>query len=157
MSRVAAIAVVHEILSQAFDEEVAFDDVADRILHMVGEVAATSGIVVARREGSFELIPADVATSLSLVMTELCQNAVEHGLHASSGTVIVRPRREEGRLILEVLDDGVGLPPASELTGRESLGLSIVRTLINDMGGSFNLGPNPEGRGTRARVVVSLR
>ncbi len=157
MSRVAAIAVVHDTLSQAFDEEVAFDDVADRILHMVGEVAATSGIVVARREGSFELIPADVATSLSLVMTELCQTAVEHGLHSSSGTVIVRPQRDDGHLVLDVLDDGVGLPPASELNGRESLGLSIVRTLVTDMGGSFSLGPNPEGRGTLAEVIVSLR
>ncbi|WP_446921466.1 histidine kinase dimerization/phosphoacceptor domain -containing protein, partial [Klebsiella pneumoniae] len=56
--RVASIAVVHEILSQNFDEEVAFDEIADRILHRVGDVAASSGEVIARREGSFGMINA---------------------------------------------------------------------------------------------------
>ncbi|MGB7962935.1 MAG: histidine kinase N-terminal domain-containing protein, partial [Propionicimonas sp.] len=72
MKRVAAIAVVHEILSQAFDSTVQFDDVADRLLRMVGDVATTGGKVRMVREGSFGYVPADVATSLSLVLTELC-------------------------------------------------------------------------------------
>ena len=41
MSRVAAIAIVHETLSQAFDEVVDFDKVADGLLRMVVDVAAT--------------------------------------------------------------------------------------------------------------------
>ena len=43
MSRVASIAIVHETLSQAFDEIVEFDRVADGLLRMVGDVAATGG------------------------------------------------------------------------------------------------------------------
>jgi hypothetical protein len=41
-SRVASIAIVHETLSQAFDEIVEFDRVADGLLRMVGEVAAST-------------------------------------------------------------------------------------------------------------------
>ena len=48
MSRVAAIAIVHETLSQAFDEVVDFDRVADGLLRMVVDVAAT-GSTVPRR------------------------------------------------------------------------------------------------------------
>src|SRR5580765_414827 len=64
MSRVASIAIVHETLSQAFDEIVEFDRVADELLRMVGDVAASWGSVSAIREGSFGLLSAGVATSL---------------------------------------------------------------------------------------------
>ena len=80
MSRVASIAIVHETLSQAFDEIVEFDRVADGLLRMVGDVASSWGGVSAVRRGSFGLLSADVATSLAMIITELCQNAVEHGL-----------------------------------------------------------------------------
>ncbi|HEY5844650.1 MAG TPA: histidine kinase N-terminal domain-containing protein, partial [Mycobacterium sp.] len=102
MKRVGAIAVVHEILSQAFDTSVKFDDVADRLLRMVVDVAATGGPVQLKREGTFGYVPADVATSLSLVLTELCQNAIEHGLGEERGVVWVKPRQSEGLLVVEV-------------------------------------------------------
>ena len=51
MSRVSSIAIVHETLSQAFDEIVEFDRVADGLLRMVGDVAASWGGVSAVRRG----------------------------------------------------------------------------------------------------------
>ncbi|WP_341728094.1 histidine kinase N-terminal domain-containing protein [Brooklawnia sp.] len=153
--RVQSIAAVHEILSQGFDEAVPFDQIADRILLMVGDVASAAGQVGAGREGSFGSIPGDIATSLSLVMTELCQNAIEHGLLSSNGTVIVHAVHEGDHLILEVIDDGAGLPDNFDLTSASSLGLSIVTTLINDLGGSFSL-RNNDDQGSTARVELDL-
>lgn len=154
MKRVAAIAVVHEILSQAFDSAVKFDDVADRLLRMVGDVAATGGKVRMVREGSFGYVPADVATSLSLVLTELCQNAVEHGLRDQSGEVLVRPLQEDGELVVEVTNFGEPLPEGFRITSSTSLGLSIVSTLVADLGGQFTLAT--EGEATTATVRVPL-
>ncbi len=156
MKRVTSIAVVHEILSQAFDTTVQFDDVADRLLRMVGDVAATGGKVKMVREGSFGFVPAEVATSLSLVLTELCQNAVEHGLRDSSGSVWVRPRQADGELMVEVVIAGEPLPPDFSLGSSTSLGLSIVRTLVDDLGGQFTLEPGVDGLGTKATVRVPL-
>jgi two-component sensor histidine kinase len=158
VSRVAAIAVVHETLSQSYDDAVEFDDVADRMLAMVGGLALTRGDTVqTRREGSFGLVPADVATNLSLVVTELCQNALEHGLaDAHSGLVRVLPHRENARLIVEVIDDGAGLPADFTLEGSRSLGLSIVGTLMADLGGTFELANNAEGRGSRAVITLPI-
>jgi len=157
VSRVQSIAVVHEILSQSYDETVRFDAVADQLLAMVGDMAATSGTVHSQREGSFGLVPADAATALALALTELCQNAVEHGLGASSGTVLVHPTRNGDLLTLEVMNDGVPLPPDFVIDSSSSLGLSIVRTLVEDLGGVFTLENNPDGPGTTARLVVHLR
>ena len=154
MKRVTAIAVVHEVLSQAFDSSVKFDDAADRLLRMVGDVAATGGKVRMVREGSFGYVPADVATSLSLVLTELCQNAVEHGLRGQSGEVIVRPEQENGQLVVEVQNFGEPLPEGFQITNSTSLGLSIVSTLVADLGGEFKLESNAHS--TTATVRVPL-
>ncbi len=156
MKRVGAIAVVHEILSQAFDTSVKFDDVADRLLRMVVDVAATGGPVQLRREGSFGDVPADVATSLSLVLTELCQNAIEHGLGQERGIVWVKPCQDDGRLVVEVTNQGAPLPADFSLSTTNSLGLSIVTTLVDDLGGEFSLTTSDTGVGTVARVAIPL-
>jgi two-component sensor histidine kinase len=156
MSRVASIAIVHETLSQAFDEIVEFDRVADELLRMVGDVAASWGGVLAIREGSFGLLPADVATSLAMIISELCQNAVEHGLAHQSGEVRVVPGRYDERLRMEISDDGRGLPQGFDWRKSRSLGLSIVNTLVAEMEGSFQLGPREAGPGTRAVVEIPL-
>ncbi|HET9648536.1 MAG TPA: histidine kinase N-terminal domain-containing protein [Microlunatus sp.] len=157
MSRVASIAIVHETLSQAFDEVVEFDKVVDGLLRMVGDVATTAAHAVTTREGSFGQVSADVATGLSMVLTELCQNAIEHGLADRPGQVKVVPTRLAGGLLrVEILDDGAGLPPDFDPMKSRSLGLSIVRSLVAEMEGTFDLGPNPAGQGTRAVIEVSL-
>ena len=156
MSRVASIAVVHETLSQTFDEIVEFDRVADELLRMVGDVAASWGGVSAVRKGSFGLLPADVATSLAMIISELCQNAVEHGLAHESGEVRVVPSRCDGRLRMEISDDGRGLPAGFDWRKSRSLGLSIVNTLVAEMEGSFQLGPRQAGSGTQAVVEIPL-
>lgn len=157
MARVSAIAVVHEILSQNFDDEVEFDEVVDRILRMVGDVAASSGRVVARREGSFGKVRADIATPLSLATTELCQNAIEHSLASFSGEVVVHPYRKDGVLFVEISNNGKPLPEGFKLSEhRKSLGLSIVSTLVQDLGGTFTLEDNPGGKGTRATISATL-
>ncbi len=153
-SRVASIAIVHETLSQAFDETVEFDKVADGLLKMVGDVSSTSSGVSARRVGTFGVVSADMATGLSMVVTELCQNAVEHGLGDTSGEVLVLPTRRDGRLRVEISDDGRGLPPDFDWRSSRSLGLSIVNTLVEEMEGTFSIGPRDGAPGTRALFEV---
>jgi two-component system, sensor histidine kinase PdtaS len=156
MSRVASIAIVHETLSQAFDEIVEFDRVADELLRMVGDVAASWGGVSAIREGSFGVLSAEVATSLAMVISELCQNAVEHGLSQRSGEIRVVPTRFDGRLRVEISDDGRGLPDGFDWRKSRSLGLSIVNTLVAEMEGTFELGGHSHGPGTLAVVEIPL-
>src|SRR5919112_1363008 len=150
MSSLEAKVALHDALSQAFDETVEFDKVADGLLKMVGDVSSTSAGVVARRLGTFGVVSADMATGLSMVVTELCQNAVEHGLADGSGEVLVLPSRRDGHLKVEISDDGRGLPAGFDWRQSRSLGLSIVNTLIEEMEGTFEIGPRPDVPGTCA-------
>jgi two-component sensor histidine kinase len=154
--RVASIAVVHEVLSQAPDETAAFDAVADQVLAMCAEVAAPESAVRVVREGAPGLLPAEVATPLALVLTELVQNAVEHGFpDGLDGTVRVCFDRGDDALVVEVLDDGAGLPEGFALGASPRLGLQIVRTLVqSELRGTLVLAQRPEG-GTAATVLLA--
>ncbi len=155
--RVGSIAVVHETLSQGFADEVEFDDVADQLRAMVGDLSAAGGEVASSRVGSFGTISADMATALAMILVEVMQNSIEHGLGGDAGHLTMRVTRTEGRLRIDVDDDGAGLPAGFVLEESSSLGLSIVRTLVDaDLAGTFTLGPCPGG-GTRATVDVPLR
>ncbi|MFL6059610.1 MAG: sensor histidine kinase [Marmoricola sp.] len=146
--RVGAIAVVHETLSQSFEEQVEFDAVADQLIGLVHEVGAHGGSVRLRREGSFGTLSSEAATPLAMVLTEVLQNAMEHGYPGDrAGTVSVLTEKVGTGLRVRVEDDGIGLPDGFDLEASTSLGLSIVRTLVAELGGTLSLGPR-DGGGT---------
>jgi two-component sensor histidine kinase len=157
--RVGSIAVVHETLSTAVEEQVAFDDIADRLGRMVTDVGLAGEHVRVERSGSFGELGSDVATALAMVLTEVVQNAVEHGYGEASdgGLIRVSASRLVGRLHVSVEDDGSGLPHDFDLAASTHLGLSIVRTLVeSELGGQLQIGARPGGRGTRVAVDVPL-
>ncbi|MBN9170372.1 MAG: histidine kinase N-terminal domain-containing protein, partial [Microbacterium sp.] len=81
MRRVSAIAVVHDTLSEGLAQNVDFDDVFDRVLRLVVEVAAGANTRAhTHTTGRFGTLPSGYATPLALALTELVTNAVEHGL-----------------------------------------------------------------------------
>ncbi|EST38640.1 ATPase [Streptomycetaceae bacterium MP113-05] len=157
--RVGSIAIVHETLSQNLDERVEFDEIADRVLAMVAELSP--GRVTGHTTGRFGILDADVATPLSMVLTEVLQNALEHAFGPGEhGTVEVGATRtpgagrEAGRLRVTVCDDGCGLPDEFDPQRSGNLGLQIVRTLVEgELAGTFDMVPAP-GRGTR--VILDL-
>jgi two-component sensor histidine kinase len=160
--RVASIALVHETLSMSNNEAVEFDGIVDRVATAATEVAATAISVKMRREGSFGVLPAEIATSLVMVLNELLINAVEHGFPEDGAPdgdaeVVVAPRRFRKQLHVTVSDNGRGLPDGFRTDANGRLGLQIVRALATgELRGSIELRNRSEG-GTEAFVVVPLR
>ncbi len=159
--RVGSIAMVHETLSRVPDEIVDFDEIAGRVAMMAGEVSAPEIRVTPRLLGEFGLLPALVATPLALVLTELLQNALQHGLSrpgqgTASGFLEISAVRTPGRLTVTVSDNGAGLPAEFDLDSTTSLGLQIVRTLVlTELSGRLEIAPRPGG-GTRVLVELPL-
>ncbi|WP_156762199.1 sensor histidine kinase [Microbacterium karelineae] len=136
MQRVAAIAVVHDTLSEGLSQKVDFDEVFARVLRLVAEVAAAQNTIAhTRTTGAFGTLPSEYATPLALALTEIVTNAVEHGLAGREGEVEIVAERGEEQLLVRVRDSGGGLPEGQ--VGR-GLGTQIVRTLIQgELSGSI--------------------
>jgi two-component sensor histidine kinase len=166
--RVASIALVHETLSMSSDEAVEFDGIVDRVASAATEVAATEVTVGMRRQGTFGVLPAEIATSLVMVLNELLLNAVEHGFPpagedgvpgpegAPEPAVVVTAHRFRKQLHVSVADNGRGLPAQFDAEKGGNLGLQIVRALVTgELRGTIELRNGAEG-GTEAVLVVPL-
>jgi two-component system LytT family sensor kinase len=104
----------------------------------------------------------------SMLLQPLIENSIKHGLEPriSGGTVTLRSRIIDGRLILEVEDDGVGMEPGGSVTAPMSglvregsgIGMSNVRERMQVLYGDeaeMELVSRP-GRGTRVRLTMPL-
>jgi two-component sensor histidine kinase len=155
--RVASIALVHETLSMSSDEAVEFDGIVDRVAAAAGEVATDQSKVSMRREGTFGILPAEVATPLVMVLNELLLNAAEHAFEpGQQGSVVVSVERVRRQLRVKVIDDGRGLPENFDVDSTSRLGLQIVRTLVTgELRGTIDIRPRPD-RGTEAELLFTL-
>jgi signal transduction protein with GAF and PtsI domain len=140
ISRILSIAAVHEILSVEGFRLVNLRQLLERVAQNVTQTMTTPA-----RHLSVEVRGEDVflnshqATSLALVVNELLQNAIEHASKGrADGRIEIRFRQHDGGLMLEVQDNGAGLPPGFEPTAGNDLGLKIIHTLVTeDLGGTI--------------------
>jgi two-component system LytT family sensor kinase len=104
----------------------------------------------------------------SMLLQPLIENSIKHGLEPriSGGTVTLRSRIDEGRLLLEIEDDGVGIEPGGPTTApvsglvREGSGIGMrnVRERILVLYGDeahVDIVSRP-GRGTRVSLRMPL-
>ena len=93
------------------------------------------------------ILPMDLRRSLYLSAKELLHNVARH---AGARRIRVALARREGRLRLEVEDDGVGFDPARVTEGT---GLASVRRRMREAAGSVSIQSAP-GEGAIVRLEV---
>ena len=147
--RIRTIALVHETLSREAGDDVAFIEVVRPLVRLVEE-----GLQSPDRPMKFTVVgdggrlDAAVVTPLSVVLTELLQNAIDHGFPdgTGGGNVVVRLSRDDAGLNITVTDDGRGIAPDFDLSQATGLGLSIVRTLVTtELAGTIEMRPATAG------------
>jgi two-component sensor histidine kinase len=158
--RIRSIAIVHETLSRDAGDVVRFDEIVKPLVRVVEETVADLDTDLRLSvEGDAGLLPGDLATPLAVVLNELMQNAVDHAFTREgdklTGSLTVVLAREDGTILVDVVDDGVGLPPDFSIERSGGLGLSIVHALVTtELGGSIEL---ISDAGTRVHLRIPLR
>jgi two-component sensor histidine kinase len=147
VSRILSVAVIHEFLSRTEGQSINIRDVCQRIVNQNGQVAVTPGTEISFAvEGPSIYLPSQQATAIALVVNELIQNAVEHGFEIKKhGHVRVGLTDCADRVKLEICDDGDRLPDDFSVGTTSSLGLLIVRTLVQeDLHGDLSVSNHDE-------------
>jgi two-component sensor histidine kinase len=153
--RIASIALVHETLSSSSENTVAFDEVLTSLITHALELSPRMGQLRIERKGELGSLESRMATPLSLVVTELMHNALEHGLAEQGSVLSIELQRYSNECVINITDDGVGLPAGFDLATSSNLGLQIVRTLTeNELNGVLKL--ESTASGTQANLRFPL-
>ena len=153
--RIASIALVHDTLSTSSENTVAFDEVLTSLITHALELSPRMGELRIERKGELGSLESRLATPLSLVVTELMHNALEHGLAEQGSVLSIELSRYSNECVINITDDGIGLPEGFDLATSSNLGLQIVRTLTeNELKGVLKLESTDSG--TQANLRFPL-
>ena len=76
-------------------------------------------------------LPVDQAIPCALVVNEILSNAYKHAFKGrKKGTIEISAVEENGQIQLIVRDNGVGMPGNFDISRSNSLGLKLIRTLV---------------------------
>ena len=149
LNRILAISSVHELLTRDDLDTVSVKKVAESIVHATQQSVVPPGKTIHTTvEGDDFVLPLNKATSMALVLNELVQNAVEHGFKTlNDGRIHIFLRATETELSVWITNDGEPLPDGFTRKSSDSLGLSIVETLVRgDLYGTFTSSTNPTAK-----------
>jgi two-component system, sensor histidine kinase PdtaS len=162
VERIQAMGLVHRLLYGT--EEPSDLDFPTYLRLLADHLASMHGMrdrVEIRTSSEPAHLDLDVAIPLCLIVNEVLSNALRHAFPGGKGAILVEFRPEPaggGRWLLDVTDDGVGLPPGLDWRREGGLGFQIVRTLAASIGGETGFGNGPEGcRGTRFTLAFPAR
>lgn len=146
--RVAALGRVHRRLHLLDHQDtVEFKDYVQRLCEDLSGLLVRDGsgyaIVV---EGAKIDIPTTMAIPLGFIVNELITNAAKYA--EGHITVRIEAMSQAGRL-LSVADDGPGLPAGFKPEHSKGLGMKIVLSLVQQIGGTLQIMSGENGRGTR--------
>jgi sensor histidine kinase YesM len=96
-----------------------------------------------------------------LLLQPLVENSIRHGRETGSSkvSVQVRAQREDNRLMLQVIDNGPGIPELEQGTWRRGLGLSNTEERLEGMYGADHqlVLQNTDGGGLTVTVWLPFR
>jgi len=137
-NRIAAMSLVHEHLYASKDvTAVDFSNYIQSLLNILVQShrPANTDIQV-KIDAPRVRLAMSQANPCGLILTELITNSLKHGFKGrTSGNIFVSFSSIEDHFVLQVKDDGVGLPPAFDIRQVKSLGLQLVESLVGQLEG----------------------
>jgi two-component sensor histidine kinase len=136
LSHIQVVAAVQDLIREPDLYRVDIKEVAIRVAKLgdrLRERKVEIGVA-----GTRVMLSSQRAVSVALVIRELVDNALRHGLaDATAGRICLGLSEGGGEVVLQVSDNGIGAPRDFDPGLSHGLGLRIVRGLIEeDLGGS---------------------
>lgn len=153
-NRIRSMALVHEKLYRSADlSRIDFSEYIQSLIYHLFHVHQVDSSRIHLRQ-DVEAIQLDVNTAIpcGLILNELISNALKHAFPDDrKGEVYVQfRRRSDGKLLLSVRDDGVGLPEDLDIHKTPTLGMQIITLLAQQLDATLELERQP---GTEFRLL----
>jgi len=155
--RIRSMAMVHEkLLKSDSPDHVDFGDfLQDLAIHLFQFFRIEEGRIALKMETEPLGLPIESAVPCALIACEALSNALKHAFPGErKGEIVVTLRRlSSGDALLSIRDDGIGFPGHINVAEAPSMGLTIMNSLVQQIGGRLEV---VAGRGSDFRVTFRI-
>jgi two-component sensor histidine kinase len=140
--RVLAVSMIHDSLHKSSeDSQPTLCDYIPRLCDYILE-DFVNGDIVAEYDIEELRLSSEAQINIALILSELITNSVKYAFpKGGEKRIFISARRcPDGRLFFAYRDSGIGLPESFELEQTETLGLLIIRALVEQMKGEMRAG-----------------
>lgn len=141
-NRIRSMAIIHEKLYQSNNfASIDFTEYAGQLINYLRiTYNITSGKVKTSIEFDTVFLSIDMAIPLGLILNELISNAFKYAFsNDREGVLTCMLKSQPGLLTVTVKDNGPGLKINNELTGIETLGLTMVKSFVTQLKGNLEI------------------
>lgn len=157
-SRIQTIAKIHEKLYQSDTfSHVSFKEYVVELIDTL-RTSHKSEEVDVQFNANIDSVDLNInqAIPCGLIINELVTNALRHAFpYSKKGTVTVTVVSRDGQIHMTVEDDGVGLPAEFKIKGQQSLGMTLIETLSQQINAKLVI-DNYE-KGCKCSVVFDMK
>jgi len=148
-ARIRSMALVHEKLYQSMNlSEIDFSDYIRSLAALLFQsFAANENRIGFDVTGGSVLLSIETAVPCGLIVNEILSNALKHAFPGTRhGRIHVHlENTDHEERILTINDDGIGLPEGLDIERTETLGLRLVRALVQQIDGTMTVERRPAG------------
>lgn len=157
--RIQSIALVHEKLYQ--NETFADISISDFVKELVDAVSESFKKPDQDVTLDFQLenikMNINQAVPFSLLLNECIVNSYKHAFNGyKNGNISIELHKKQKQIQIEIADDGVGLPESFDFEKQQSLGVTLIRTLVSQLRGQARYESETAGKGTRFLLEFTL-
>lgn len=157
INRISSIALIHEELSRGGIDKINIKSATANIMEMVLSSMVPPGKqITGELSGADIYQDADKASSLSLCITELLQNSVEHAFPMrKKGVIQVEISELDNDAVITIRDNGIGF---SGRKAKNSLGLEIIEMItVEKLKGTFTIEGHMDGTVSVIRFPLTIQ
>lgn len=157
--RIQSIALVHEKLYQ--NEKFADIQISDFIEELVDAVSSSfddpNKEVIVNYDLENIRIDMNLAIPFSLLLNECIVNAYKHAFKGrESGEITIKLQKNDDKVTVDISDNGNGLPDNVDFEKQQTLGMTLMRTLVTQLGAKAQFISENGKAGTHFRLEFSV-
>ncbi len=158
VNRIRSIALVHERLSASpaasrLEMPIYVQGLCQQLMALYG----AGGRVELKLDVEEMAFDIETATPCGMILSELISNALKYAFPATGhGSLWIRLYCQpvDRQMVLEVRDDGVGIPETLDVEAPRTLGLKLLHMLVEQLGGVLTV---QRTSGTSVRITFPAR
>ncbi|GMU94865.1 MULTISPECIES: sensor histidine kinase [Ignavibacterium] len=157
INRIRSMAIIHEYLyrkdsKSSIDLPVYIESLTDTLISVYADYRRE---LIINYSMDKVITDFEVAIPVGLIVNELVTNSIKHAfIDRQKGIIDIYLEKKDKQIILTIKDNGIGIPVNLDIENSKTLGLQLVRLLVDQLSGNYKIFRE---EGTKVQIEIPFK